>query len=393
MGNEKAEELIRKYLEGTATPEEEALLEAWYISMAQAQPEVTADLDYSKTGEEMLRSLRAEQGEMGLRGIGTGQREEGTQPTVKTPVRRIWPRVVAAASVLVVLAIGSIFVLRKKPGQAVVETPVLAANDILPAGVRATLTLIDGTPVALDSVGGRVLPRQGSSNVRIVNGQLIYDAGQVSGGLAYNTLTTRPGEHYALQLPDGTKVWLNAASSITYPVAFAGNERKVTVTGELYFEIVHNAQQPFRVAVKDQLVEDIGTHFNIHAYEDEPAVSTTLIEGSIKVARRNVSTLLIPGQQAVMGSKDSVFEVRTIDTAAAMAWKNGYFYFDRADIKTVMRELARWYNVEVAYQGDIPKKTFKGKVYRDIRASEALKILAYFGAHSTIEGKTITVSF
>jgi len=222
---------------------------------------------------------------------------------------------------------------------------------------------------------------------------LIYDAGQASGGLAYNTLTTRPGEHYALQLPDGTKVWLNAASSITYPVSFAENERKVTVTGELYFEIVHNARQPFRVAVKDQLVEDIGTHLNIHAYNDEGAVSTTLLEGAVRVVRGRASVILTPGQQAMMSAQDSSFLVKQVNADEAIAWKNGYFYFDRADIQTVMRELARWYNVEVVYQGDIPKKTFKGKVYRDIKASEALKILAYFGAHSTIEGKTITVSF
>lgn len=268
----------------------------------------------------------------------------------------------------------------------------MLANDRLPAGTRATLTLIDGTSVPLDTVG-RALARQGSSDVRSANGQLIYDADQSSGALAYNTLTTRPGEHYAVQLPDGTKVWLNAASSITYPVAFTGNERKVTVTGELYFEIVHNAQQPFRVAVRDQLVEDIGTHLNIHAYHDEGAVSTTLLEGAVRVVKGRASAVLLPGQQALMGSNDSSFQVKEVNADGAIAWKNGYFYFDRADIKTVMRELARWYNVEVVYQGDIPKKTFKGKVHRDIKASEALKILAYFGAHSTIEGKTITVSF
>jgi ferric-dicitrate binding protein FerR (iron transport regulator) len=211
--------------------------------------------------------------------------------------------------------------------------------------------------------------------------------------MAYNTLTTKPGEHYSLLLPDGTKVWLNAASSITYPVVFKGDERNVKVTGELYFEIVHNAKQLFRVAVKDQVVEDIGTHLNINAYDDEPAVNTTLLEGSIRVIKGNASAILAPGQQATMAPDDSRFQIKQVDGNEAVAWKNGYFYFDRADIKMVMRELARWYNIQIVYKGELPNKTFKGKVYRNINASEALRILSYFGAHFKIDGKTITVTF
>ena len=376
MGNERAEELIRKYLEGTTTPEEEALLESWYIAAAQAQPEMPGEPDYPKIEDEILQPLRAEQ-------LG--------QPKIKSPIR-LWPRIAAAASIVVILVIGSLFIFRKRPTQQVVESKPVG-NDILPAGTRATLTLLDGRTIPLDSANSGTLARQGNAIVSSLNGQLIYDTNSSQGvSTAYNTLTTRPGEHYSLLLPDGTKVWLNAASSITYPVAFSGNERKVKVTGELYFEIVHNARQPFRVSVKDQLVEDIGTHLNINAYDDESAISTTLLEGSIKVIKGSESVILKPGQQTTLAPDDSSFQVRRIDADQAIAWKNGYFYFDRADLKTVMRQLARWYNIQVVYKGDIPKRTFKGKVYRNIKASEALGILSYFGAHFRIEGKTIIVS-
>ena len=405
MGNERAEELIRKYLEGTATPEEEALLESWYIEAAQNQPEITAVTDYDKIKDEILQPLRAEQEKEGLRVPGAqeglralraeqvgGQRPE--QPKIKSPIR-LWPRIAAAAAVLVILALGGLLIFRKKPTQPGVESQPLA-NDILPAGMRATLTLLDGRTIPVDSAGSGTLARQGNAVISTLNGQLIYHTGEPSTkqgvSTAYNTLTTRPGEHYSLLLPDGTKAWLNAASSITYPVIFDGKERNVKITGELYFEIVHNAKQPFKVTVKDQVVEDIGTHLNINGYDDDSAIHTTLLEGSIKVIKGNASVVLTPGQQSTLKPDDSGFQIKQVDADQAIAWKNGYFYFDRADIQTVMRELARWYNVKIIYKGDLPKRTFKGKVYRNINASEALSILSYFGAHFHIEGKTITVS-
>jgi transmembrane sensor len=376
MGNERAEELIKKYLEGTATPEEEALLESWYIAAAQIQPDMPGEPDYPKTGAEILGPLRAEQGDQG---------------TAKSPIR-LWPRTAAAAAVLIILSVGGVFIFRKSPTEPVAQgRPV--ENEILPAGTKATLTLPDGRTIQLDSASNSTLARQGNVTINSRDGQLIYSANLPDQPItALNTLTTKPGEHYSLVLADGTNVWLNAASSITYPVVFSGNERKVRVTGEVYFEVVYDAKQPFRIAAKDELVEDIGTHFNINAYDDEPAISTALLEGSIKVTKGSATAVLTPGQQATIRPEDSSFQLKQIDADEAIAWKNGYFYFDRADIKTVMRQVARWYNVQVVYKGDLPKGTFKGKVYRNINASEALNILAYFGAHFQIEGRTITVS-
>lgn len=397
MGNERAEQLIRKYLEGTATPEEEALLESWYIDTSQDrsetvrdQPALLASADYDKIRDEILQRLRADQQHQPKPDQQGADQSEATHPI------RLWPRVAVAAAVLILLSVGGLFIFRKAPPASVAQRQPLE-NDILPAGTSATLTLPDGRKIALDSTGSHTLARQGSTTIRTLDGQLIYSPdgpGQpaAAGTPEYNTLTTRPGEHYSVVLPDGTKIWLNAASSITYPVVFNANQRKVTASGEVYFEIAHRAAQPFTIAVRNELIEDIGTHLNINAYDDEATISTTLLEGRIKVSKGSASAILTPGQQSTIRPDDSSFQLRTIDADAAIAWKNGYFLFDRADLKSVMRELARWYNVQVVYKGDLPKKTFKGKLYRNINASEALRILTYFGAHFAIDGRTITVS-
>ena len=377
MGNEKAEELIRKYLAGTATPEEEALLESWYTSIAEDMVPMPGEPDYPRIAQEILQPLRAEQ----------------AQPPLippKSPIP-LWPRIASAVAILILLSIGSLYVFRKRPAPLVVQDPP-PRIDILPASTRATLTLLDGRQIQIDSAVRNNLARQGNSIVSSRNGELVYTANQPSAKNFINTLTTKPGEHYSIQLPDGTKAWLNAASSITYPVTFVGNDRRVTVTGEVYFEIVHNPNQPFSVSVKDQLIQDIGTHLNINAYDDEPAITTTLLEGSVRITRGNQSALLMPGQQATARPGAHSFQTATVDAGQAIAWKDGYFNFNGADIRTVMRELARWYDIQVSYKGETPKRRFVGKVYRNITAEEALKIISYFGAHFHIEGRTVTIT-
>ena len=378
MSNERAEELIRKYLEGKTTPEEEALLEGWYLEMAADRPEIAAKPDYEKIAAEIWQPLLAVQ---------------AGQPIPK-PSIRLWPRVVAAASVLILLTLGTLYVFRKDPvGPVAQQAPPV--NDILPAGALATLTLSDGRKIPLDSISNKKLAHQQHADIGTIDGRLVYTITKnspVAPQEESNTLTTHPGEHYSIELADGTKAWLDASSSITYPVAFSGSERKVSITGEVYFEIVHDPKRPFYIAVKDQQIEDIGTRLNINSYDDEPILSTTLLEGSVRVVKGKRSVILKPGQQATRRPGDSAFHIRPVDPMAAVAWKNGYFLFDSADIKTVMRQIARWYNVEVIYKGELPKRTFKGKFYRDIKASEAFSILSYFGAHFHIEGKTVTVS-
>jgi transmembrane sensor len=408
MSYESAQALIRKYLEGTATPEEEALLQSWYIETARDQPGISEEPDYPTIGNEILQKLRAEQQQLPIPHLAQPDQSRPNQPQPDQaqpdqpqigeprakPVIRIWPRVAVAAAILLALSAGSLLVLHKKPEPAVVQTKP-PDNDILPAGARATLTLLDGKTIQLDSARNGTVAQQGNTTIQSHDGQLIYTPGQPAAqapSTGYNTLTATPGEHYSLVLPDGTKAWLNAGSSINYPVTFAGNERRVTVTGEVYLEIVHNPKQPFRVTVKDQTVEDLGTHLNIKAYDDDSTINTTLLEGSVHVSKGSAAATLKPGEQATIRPDDKTFRLRTIDADQAIAWKNGYFSFDRADIQTVMREMARWYDVQVIFKGALPKTMFKGKVYRNIKASEALKILSYFGAHFQIEGKTIIVT-
>jgi transmembrane sensor len=390
MGNKNAEKLLRAYLQGTTTPEQEALLESWYLETAQAQSAMPGDPDYPAIEARILQPLRAEQ----MTPTKIPCHPDPIIPTAtKSPIR-LWR--IAAAAVVIILSVASLYIPRKIATPTVAQTQP-PKNDLLPAATRAHLTLLDGQTITLDSSHNGPLAKQGVSTISENAGQLTYSSIQPDRSVgpqatAYNTLTTSPGEHYSLLLADGTKVWLNAASSITYPVAFTGSERKVRITGEVYFEIIHNAKQPFKIFVKNQLVEDIGTHLNINAYDDEAAINTTLLEGSIKISKGSASTILSPGQEAALRPGANAFELKNADADKAIAWRNGYFYFDRADIKTVMRELARWYNVQLVYQGAPPKRTFKGKVYRNINASEALRILTYFGAHFQIEGKTITVS-
>jgi transmembrane sensor len=389
MSYESAQALIKKYLEGTATPEEEALLQSWYLDMARDQPSIPREQepDYPTIGAEILQKLRAEQQELPAL----------DQPKAK-PIIRIWPRVAVAAAILLALSLGSLLVLHKKPEPAVVEAQP-TNNDLPPAGIRATLTLLDGKTIPLDSTQNNSLAQQGNTTLQSHDGRLSYSPVQPTKPdttqhttPGYNTLTTTPGEHYAVVLPDGTKAWLNAGSSIVYPITFAGNERRVTVTGEVYLEIVHNPKQPFRVTVKGQTVEDIGTHLDIKAYDDDSTINTTLLEGSVKLHKGPASVTLKPGQQATIRPNDNAFQLKATDTVSAIGWVNGYFSFDRADIQTVMHEMARWYNVQVIFKGTLPKTMFKGKVYRNINASEALKILSYFGVHFRIEGKTIIVT-
>ncbi|WP_343743760.1 FecR domain-containing protein [Chitinophaga sp.] len=293
------------------------------------------------------------------------------------PATRIKPlhwRWVAAASLLL-LACATWW--RLQPAKAPVPVHAQATPDVAPGGNKAILTLSDGSQITLDSATNGVLAQQGSSKVtKLANGQLVYDAsGSSQGKILYNTMSTPLGGQYSLILPDGSKVWLNAGSSITYPTAFAGQERKVSVTGEAFFDVAKNAAMPFRVAAHNTTVEVLGTHFNINAYTDEATINTTLVEGAIRVSAHNRQMVLKPGQQARVGHTD-VQVADQVDLSAITAWKEGYFSFTNADLPTVMRELARWYNLEVSYEGKIPERVFNGEIGRSLTLAQVLKGLS-----------------
>ena len=210
--------------------------------------------------------------------------------------------------------------------------------------------------------------------------------------VSYNTITIPNGGQYQLILADGTKVWLNAASSLKFPTAFPGKQRTVELTGEAYFEVAKNKNQPFNVKTPTQTVQVLGTHFNINAYSNEPFVKTTLLEGSVNVSSAGGSLLLKPGQQALLNNSGLATLKDDVDTDEAIAWRNGLFQFNDVDIKTIMRQVARWYDVDVEFKGQVPAYTFHGKISRNLNASTVLKIFELSGINFTIEGRKIIVS-
>jgi ferric-dicitrate binding protein FerR (iron transport regulator) len=229
--------------------------------------------------------------------------------------------------------------------------------------------------------------------VKQSNGQLAYNTqNEKPTEVLYNTLTTPRGGQYQLVLPDGSKVWLNAASAISYPTAFTGSERKVEIKGEAYFEIAKNTAMPFIVKVNDAQVQVLGTHFNINAYSDEDAIKTTLLEGAVKVTKDAASTLLKPGQQAILGRSSNEIRVQeNTDLDAVLAWKNGYFSFNQTDLATIMRQIARWYDVDIVYSDKVPERRFGGEIPRNTNAAEVLKMLEESKVHFRIEGRKVIV--
>jgi len=268
-------------------------------------------------------------------------------------------------------------------------------NDFLPGKNTAILTLADGSTIVLDSAKNGALTSQGNTKViKLNNGQLAYSSSGATNEVLYNTMSTPRGGQYKLVLSDGSKVWLNAASSIHYPTSFPGNERKVEITGEAYFEVAHDAKKPFKVSVNNMEVQVLGTHFNVNAYRDERTINTTLLEGSVKVTKGSSMSILKPGQQAIIqqaGDDKKITVENNIDVEAVIAWKNGYFSFTNADMTAVMRQISRWYDVDIVYEGKIPDRKFGGEISRNLNASQALKILQASKVHFRIEGKKIIV--
>lgn len=302
-------------------------------------------------------------------------------------------RLSVAAIFLLAIAGAWLLVAREKGIKS--NTPVIASgNNITPGGNKAVLTLADGSKIVLDSTHNGQLAQQGNARVVNEDGHVIYHAGGKDESVVYNTMATPRGGQYQLVLPDGTKVWLNAASSIKYPTAFASKERKIELTGEAYFEVTKR-NNPFIVSILspsgDGEVEVLGTHFDVNAYGDEEMVKTTLLEGAVKLVRNNKSILLRPGQQAGYGNNDGPELLKDADTEEALAWKNGIFLFNEASIETVMRQVERWYDIEVSYAGKIPAGHFSGTVNRNANISQVLKILELSDVHFRIEGRKIIV--
>jgi len=384
--NPAIKELFSKYVKGEASLEEIGNLFAHLAQMgddAELTRLMDAEIRDTPFADEYDQAWETTLGKIKL------QISEAPVVSIKKNSNNLWLRISSAAAIIMVVFGIYFFTLREK-------TPNfehLTANDIPPGKMGATLTLANGKKISLGgAANGELVKAPGLSISKTAEGQIVYriEPGQgKSNGV--NTLTTAIGQTYILTLPDQTKVWLNAASSLTYNTAGTTNGiRRVKLTGEGYFEVAKDKEHPFIVESGSQTVEVLGTHFNVNAYPDETAYRTTLLEGSVKIDDNGQSKILKPGNQA--SNTAGNINVAPVDTEFAIAWKSNNFIFDRLDIKEIMKMIARWYNVEIIYEEEIPSGTFWGSVSRFDNISKVLIPLEATGdVHFKIEGRKIYV--
>ncbi|SEN58243.1 protein of unknown function [Mucilaginibacter gossypiicola] len=360
---EQEHKLFIKWLESLPDEEVDALLEQYGDFFKDLPDEETAN------HPELFAKIEAQ--------IDAAETEEASDHSIKPkiPFKKL---IAVAAAILLFITIGIVFRNNLVKEQTITNN----TNKITPGGNKAILTLANGSQIVLESAKKGVLANQQNIIVnKTADGKLVYDASQKqqdNAGLqsGYNTISTPNGGQYQVVLPDGTMVWLNAASSLKFPVAFTGKERNVELTGEGYFEVAKNKAMPFRVTVNHSTVEVLGTHFNIMGYAEEKSTNTTLLEGSVKIISGNNQKLIVPGEQARVNGE---IEVAKVNAAQAVEWKNGNFNFSHENIETIMRKVARWYNVSVQYQGAITNEGFVGTVPRSENITEVLNALELTG--------------
>lgn len=375
--------LILGHLKGTLSVAETRELELW-LAAAPQNRSLFNQLTAPGSLDEDLRNMATVETAAARKKLVAGLFPPAAQHYTKNMrVRRLqwWA---AAAILLLLTGIYTIthISLEQKSKLAVQHLPALA-----PGREGAILKLADGTEIVLDSLGNGVVARQDGTAVILKDGVLSYTGSSGTAGVtAYNTMQTPKGRQFHLQLPDGSGVWLNAASSIHYPVAFDGRDRMVTITGEAYFEIAPNAAMPFIVQVAGkETIQVMGTHFNVNAYDNEKSLNTTLLQGAIQVISGANKVTLKPGQQAQLAGAITVAD--NADIGKVMAWKNGAFNFENASLEEVMRQLERWYDIEVIYEKGIPETYFMGEMSRGMNLNDVLTTLEKTGVHFRMEEK------
>jgi len=382
--------LIEKYKNGTLTDEESTFLNAWYIKYAQ---ETSSSFDPEHLEQNLDQLWNSVEEKLTAHGFHA-------EPLIPAKKVSLWPRIAIAASLFMVLGTALYFFNPKETKVKLIDQ--IASNDIKPGSNQAFLTLADGSRISLnDAANGQLASQAGITITKAGNGQLIYtiaDQHSATSGKEFNTIETPRGGQYQINLPDGTRVWLNAETKLKFPVTFAGKkQRKVELSGEAYFEVSKltedGARMAFVVASRGQEIEVLGTHFNVNAYSDEDYTKTTLLEGAVRVSRlvNPQSARLIPGQQATLGP--TTLKLKNVDTEQAVAWKNGQFMFSNVPLQQVMKEVSRWYNVDVEYRGDFSGVVIGGGVSKFTNIKEVLDVLELAGKVSfKIEGKSIIVS-
>jgi transmembrane sensor len=425
--SERVNELAKKWKEGTITPEEKEEFNRWYeegmagpawtaaggsgedgvAATAAGGSGVTAgDSGEGETEDPELRErlFRAIVEREGLHSVDTTLQREGLRSGRGRflPGRRRYFPAAAAAAILLLLAGGKgWFYLRAHSRERAAATAHRYSNTLPPGSTKATLTLSDGKVVPLEREKDSTIKDGSGVSIRKMGGQLVYQPAAGDQPVTYNTINVPRGGQYQLVLSDGTGVWLNSASSLRYPTVFHGDRRTVTLTGEGYFEVAKDKDHVFQVVAGEQVIDVLGTQFNINSYSDEAYTRTTLLDGSVKVwlPGKADSMLLRPGQQSVLdrgemgdGGRGAGLSMNNrADLEQVIAWKNGYFQIDDADIRTIMRQVARWYDVEIYYEGAIPERQLSGKMRRSASAAQFLDMLSYFNIHFRIEGRRIIV--
>lgn len=375
MTEKRFQLLIEKYLSEDMQPSERLELQDLL-----SDPERARQLESIIDKELLLRLFEIEPDESSAADIDRHFEKIWAGPSSSKPVHRIhflktaWLRY--AAAIIILFAGGAyLWTANQKDDQALAGEDKQSLRDLPPGKEGAILTLADGTEVILDSIENGVVASQNGTKLVLENGLLAYNpTGSSSGAITYNTMKTPKGRQFRLILPDGSKVWLNAASSIKYPTVFTGPERVVEIDGEAYFEIEKYKSRPFRVKVNDATtIEVLGTRFNVNSYEDEEAIKTTLMEGSVRINAYKNLRMLKPGQQAIVTPAQKIEVMNGVDMDKALAWKSGLFNFEDASLEEVMRQLSRWYDLQVVYEKEIPNIEFAGKMRRDVSLAGVLK--------------------
>ncbi len=386
MQQTEIEILLEKFVKGQLSKVEELTLQQWYQSVEHGEVMIPVDSE-----DEKARIFRR------LQNVLENHRHPGKVVSLQRN-KKNWYKWVAAACILVIMAGGGLYFLRenlpdKKPVNIAQKPGTANAESIVPGSNKATLILSDGSAIVLDNEKPDTIATEGSTLIiKQDDGSIVYGAAnKTPEKIQYNTVNVPRGGQYQITLPDGTKVWLNAASSLTFPTAFAGHERKIQLVGEAYFEVARKTNQPFIVEANQTKVQVLGTHFNVMAYTDEKHIETTLLEGAVKVLEGSDSVILRPGQQSVCSRSGGTLLVRLANVSAVIAWKEGYYFFNKTDVQTIMRQIERWYDVEVEYQGVVPTDLIVGKIPRSADLKEVLHIMELIGLRFKISGHKVIV--
>ncbi|MFT3949574.1 MAG: FecR domain-containing protein [Agriterribacter sp.] len=391
MKEQRLEELFRQYLQKSLTDAEETeLFQLWLDPLLENRRSQILNDFYDQLPENI--DMPDEKADLIFDQVVKKQAPvyhlpPGARPTIR--------RRVAVAAAVLLIGLSSYFLFfnkRQQQPQEMVQV-ALPVDIKAPEANRAMITLANGQKIYLDSVASGSLTMQGSVKVvKLADGKIAYEAtGASPGQLSYNILSNPRGSKIIdITLADGSRVWLNAGSSVTYPVAFTGSERRVSIEGEAYFEVAHDALKPFIVSKEKTAVKVLGTRFNVNAYDDEADIRITLLQGAVEVSNNQQVAAVKPGEQAIVNT-GKITMADAVNLEQVMSWKEGYFRMKGTDLASLMRQVARWYDVEVAYKNEVPQARFGGLINRDVNLSDVLKALEQYGIYSRFENGKIIV--